>query len=93
MTKWLTAKETLYLGGFQIGAKGPWYWWSGDETGDEKGPSKVMVTFWHPGQPNAASPECMVAGYSNGKYPLWYDIGCTSKYKALCELRCSAMRN
>ena len=73
----------LYTGGFEIGSTGQWFWWrSGNE------PDKITTTFWRHNEPNqhkGRNEACILYSIYKG----WDDVPCSSKFKALCEVRCT----
>ncbi|HEX2733876.1 MAG TPA: C-type lectin domain-containing protein [Polyangiaceae bacterium] len=67
--------------GFQE-SSGKWTWANGDPSGTwkESGGGSIY-THWKTGQPDAIGNNCLMM--STGGY--WYDQGCTSTLKSLCE--------
>ena len=77
---------TAYIGGFEIGSTGKWYWFP---VHGGLGPERIESFFWRRGEPHqrdGLSEACIAIDHKG-----WFALTCDSLRLAICELRCDIL--
>ena len=73
-----------WIGGFELGSSGQWFWWNNGCGGN----IKLSSVFWASGEPSntRGNEACIIYNWNSASS--WSDVDCSVKFAALCEIRC-----